>query len=260
MRRLAAILLAGALGALCVVLAFAPAWWLERAVSGASGGRVLLREPEGTVWRGEGTLVLTDPGARVPAGVRVPGRLRWSVSAAALLRGTLAVRLEDEAALAVPMLVQASLGPRIAIEAGGLRLPASALAGLGAPWNTIRPGGTLRLSWSALRVDAVAGTLQGNGSVQWEDATSGLSPVAPFGHYRLSGEGNGAGAALRLATLAGPLEMTGDGTIAGDGRVRFHGDAHVQAGTDESVATQLSGLVSLLGRREGNSAILDFGN
>jgi general secretion pathway protein N len=263
LHRTGAIALAGALGAAAVLVACAPAWWVARALPARSGGHVLLLEPEGTLWRGEGILVLADPGARDPGGVRLPGRIGWRIAPWPLLRGALHVQLEDETAFAAPIVLEASggprEGPRLVLEAGALGLPAAALAGMGAPWNTVRPGGVLRLSWGALQFDRDG--LRGTWTAEWQGATSALSPVSPFGHYRLHGDGTGAtGGTLGLETLGGPLEMTGDGTIGNDGRLRFHGLARVQAGTDETVATQLSGLVSLLGRRDGDAAILDFGN
>jgi len=51
----------------------------------------------------------------------------------------------------------------------------------------------------------------------------------------------------------------GNGTIADGLHLRFQGSARVRAGTNEAVATQLSGLVSLLGRSDGGGAILNFG-
>ncbi len=53
--------------------------------------------------------------------------------------------------------------------------------------------------------------------------------------------------------------MTGSGTIADDNHLRFRGMAQVRAGTDAKVATQLSGLVSLLGPRDGDGAALNIG-
>jgi hypothetical protein len=55
------------------------------------------------------------------------------------------------------------------------------------------------------------------------------------------------------------MQMSGDGTIADGNRLRFQGTAQVQPGTDQAVATQLSGLISLLGPRSGDGAILNFG-
>jgi hypothetical protein len=57
------------------------------------------------------------------------------------------------------------------------------------------------------------------------------------------------------------LELTGSGTIAEGGRLRFDGVARPVPGTDPAVKTQLSGLISLLGpRRDSDTATLRFGS
>ena len=68
------------------------------------------------------------------------------------------------------------------------------------------------------------------------------------------------GTQLNLLTISGPLELTGSGTIAEGGRLRFQGMARALPGTDPAIKTQLTGLISLLGRRDGESAILNFGS
>jgi len=42
--------------------------------------------------------------------------------------------------------------------------------------------------------------------------------------------------------------------------LRFEGIARALAATDAATKTQLTGLISLLGRREGDAAILSFGS
>ena len=84
--------------------------------------------------------------------------------------------------------------------------------------------------------------------------------MSPFGHYRLQTNGVFPGTQLNLVTVSGPLELTGSGTIAEGGRLRFQGVARAAPGVDPAIKTQLTGLISLLGRRDGESAILNFGS
>jgi len=254
--RWAAIAAAAFVGALIVVLTQAPARWLSPLVARASGDRLMLGDPDGTVWTGTADLVLSSGGA-TPLQTRLPGRFNWHLDAGQLLLGTGALRVENPALLDAPLQVQVDRSLQATIESNRLRLPASALTGLGAPWNTVKPGGELELQWDTLHVQA--GTVHGALRGQWLRASSGLSPIVPFGHYRLQADGYFDGARLRLDTVTGPLEMDGDGTISNGLQVHFHGLARVQPGTDPAVATQLSGLISLLGRSKGEEAILNFG-
>lgn len=255
--RNSAIALAGFLGAALVVLTQAPASILARQVASRSLGRAELAAPAGTLWSGTADIVLSTGEADAAARTRIPGRAAWHISPWRLLTGTLDATLADPAVLEGPVELRLDLHGNATVDAGRLRLPASVLEGLGAPWNTIRPGGDLQLEWDTLH--AQAGEVHGGIRGEWIDASSGLSPIVPFGHYRLQLDGVYDGAQVQLDTITGPMEMTGNGTIAGGKRLQFHGTARVQPGTDPAVATQLSGLISLLGPRDGEGAILNFG-
>lgn len=238
--------------------ALAPAQWLAAAVAGATHRRVELAETKGTLWNGEATLVLA-PGAG-PGAVRasLPERLSWRLSPWQLLTGTVALTLQHPSALSQPLAIRAWPSGRATLGATTVRLPASLLIGLGAPWNTVRPGGVLTLSWDRLQIEP--GRWQGNFSAEWQYASSALTPVSPMGHYRLQTNGVFPGTQLNLLTLSGPLELTGSGTIAEGGRLRFQGVARAVPNADPGVKTQLTGLISLLGRRDGESAILNIGS
>jgi hypothetical protein len=76
----------------------------------------------------------------------------------------------------------------------------------------------------------------------------------------LQTSGQYPGTRLELQTISGPLELTGSGTIGEGGRLRFQGIARPLATADPATKTQLTGLISLLGRRDGDAAILSFGS
>jgi len=117
--------------------------------------------------------------------------------------------------------VNAYADGRLQVGPATLRLPAAMLAGLGAPWNTVRPGGIVSLHTDGLEV--ARGHGRGNLTVEWEYASSALTPVAPIGHYRLQASGEYPGTRLELQTIAGPLELTGSGTIIEGGTYAFMG-------------------------------------
>lgn len=242
---------------LATAAALAPAQWLAAGVARATQGRVDLAEAKGTLWRGEATLVLTSGSGAGAARASLPERLSWRLSPWQLLAGTIDLTLQHPSALSQPLTVRAWLNGTATLGSATVRLPASLLVGLGAPWNTVRPGGLITLSWDRLRIEP--GRWQGNLSAEWQYASSALTPVSPMGHYRLQTNGVFPGTRLNLLTLSGPLELTGSGTIAEGGRLRFHGVARAVPNADPGVKTQLAGLISLLGRRDGESAILNIG-
>ncbi len=238
-------------------LVFGPAQWVASAVSRATGERIVLAEATGSIWRGQATVVLSPGQDASIARVSLPESLSWRLSPWRLLTGTVDLTLSHPSALLQPMQMRANVAGRVELGATRVRLPASLLVGLGAPFNTIRPGGLLSLNWQRLELER--GRMQGDLVGEWQFATSALTPVAPFGHYRLMVEGGFPNTRLKLLTLSGPLELTGDGTISEGGRLRFSGRARAASSADAATKTQLSGLVSLLGRRDGDSAILSFG-
>jgi len=239
-------------------LAMAPAQWVASTIGHATGDRIILAEAIGSVWRGQANVVLSPGEDGGIARIGLPDALSWQLSPWRLLAGTLDLTLAHPSALLQPVQLRADLSGRVEVLAATLRLPAAVLAGLGAPFNTIKPGGVISLAWQ--RLELQSGRMQGDVVGEWQFASSALTPVAPFGHYRLLAEGGFPKTRLKLSTLSGPLELTGDGTIDEAGNMRFTGRARAQPGADASTRAQLAGLVSLLGRRDGDSAILSIGN
>ena len=175
----------------------------------------------------------------------VPGRFEWRIEDLSATRVA--------ASLSHPWLT-APL--RVAVGAEGLvfakgaaRLPAGVLASAGAPFNTLRPGGTLELSWSdsLLRGAAFTGEMQ----IDWYQAQSALSTISPLGSYRLRVRGSGEPPLIELQTLSGPLQMQGSGKIEGT-RIMFSGTATAEAGMRSS----LDGLLGVLGMRSGDKVLL----
>ena len=252
-------LIAAALAILFATALFlAPAQWAASHVQSATNGRVELAEANGTVWNGSAIVVIASPAETGASRASLPERLSWRLSPWALLGGQLDLALSHPSALSQPLIVNAPLfGKTVTLGSTTMRLPASLLVGLGAPWNTVRPGGILTVSWDRLVIEP--GRWQGRLSGEWQYASSGLTPVSPMGHYRLQTNGVWPGTQLELLTISGPLELKGNGTINEGGRLRFTGRAQAMAGTDPGVKAQLTGLISLLGRRDGEGSLLNFG-
>jgi general secretion pathway protein N len=257
--KIAGLVLVVLLAIVGTVAALAPAQWAAAAVRNATDGRVDLAETTGSLWHGQATVVLSSGTEAGASRASLPERLSWQLSPWQLLLGTVDLTLTHPSALAQPLTVRVAPGSPTVLGATTLRLPASLLVGLGAPFNTLRPGGVLAINWDRLQIEPRR--MQGAINAEWQFASSALTPVSPFGHYRMTTSGGYPGTQLQLTTISGPLELAGSGTIGEGGRLRFEGTARPVPGTDPAVKTQLTGLISLLGpRRDSETATLRFGS
>jgi general secretion pathway protein N len=244
----------GLLGLALAVLLCAPARWLAAAVAQASQGQVQLADPRGTVWDGSAQLVLAG-GEGSRDSTALPERLRWQIRPA--LDG-LRTSLLADCCMAQPLQVHATPhwgGAQLALTDSQSHWPAPLLAGLGAPWNTLQPEGTLALSTQALVLDWNAGrmVLAGQARLEAIDMASRLSTLKPMGSYRLTLTG-GSPTTVQLETLGGSLQLIGSGQWVG-ARLRFEGSA--TAAPDRVDA--LSNLLNIIGRRDGARATIKVG-
>ncbi|WP_137892840.1 type II secretion system protein N [Ramlibacter sp. 2FC] len=244
--------LAGALLGLALTLAlFAPAAWLAAAVQQASGGRVQLDEPRGTLWRGSARLVLSG-GAGSQDRTALPGRLDWR-----LLPHWSGLRALLQADCCMGQPLRLALAPRwggasLLLTDPGSRWPAALLAGLGAPWNTLQPEGQLDLSTPGLSVEWAAGrvSVTGSATLMVKGLSSRLSTLKPMGTYRIQLQG-GQPATVALATLEGGLQLSGSGRWIGS-RLHFQGVA--SAAPEHEAA--LANLLNIVGRRSGPRSLI----
>jgi general secretion pathway protein N len=255
--------LAGAaIGALVALPLFAPAAWLAGGLAGATDGRLLLADARGTVWRGSAVLVLTGgPGSRDASAL--PGRLHWTLG---LDGAALALRAKQACCIGSELLL------RVVPSLGGLRIelpaaatpaplghwPAAWLAGLGTPWNTLQPAGTLQLTSPGFSAQRVQGrwTFSGRVELELQGFASSLSTLEELGSYRLSlqGDSQGEAATLQLSTLAGALQLRGNGQWLAS-KLRFNGEAQAAPGSEAA----LNNLLNIIGRRRGALSIISIG-
>jgi general secretion pathway protein N len=241
-------------GAVLATLWWAPANWLVRAVGAASQGKVVLGDATGTVWSGSAGLTLTG-GAGSRDAVRLPGRVHWALAPG---WGSVRMTLQADCCTSTPLeLVLAPGWPgwKLQMARHQSRWPASLLAGLGTPWNTLQLQGNLVLDTPGLVVTTVMDrwTLQGNLQIDAQDMQSRLSGLRPLGSYRL-GVAGGDQAALTLVTQRGALQLQGQGRWTA-GRLRFQGEASAAP----EHAQELSNLLNIIGRREGARSVITLG-
>ena len=146
-------------------------------------------------------------------------------------------------------------GARVVIADSQSQWPAAVLTGLGTPWNTVRPQGELTLATRGLALETVSGrlALTGTAEVTLRHLSSRLSTLQPLGSYRVQVQGGDA-ISLDLSTLEGALRLSGNGQWVGS-RLRFNGEASAAPGQEP----QLANLLNIIGRRQGERAIISIG-
>ena len=247
-------LLAGVAGLLLGAICFAPARGLGLLLDEASGGHLRLLNTRGTLWRGQADLVLAG-GRDSVAALALPQGLRWRLTPAWSHGPALRLELVAPccAAQGLELLLGVGIGTaRLELASHSSQWPAAWLAGLGAPWNTIRLQGQLQLQTAGFGIEWAQGRarLSGPFELQAQDLSSSLSTLKPLGSYRLRVEPDAGGSPrLRLDTLRGDLKLSGEAQSSGD-RLRFQGLAEA---TPDSERT-LSNLLNILGRRDGARA------
>lgn len=249
-------------GGLLALVAFAPAAWLAQAVAGATGGRLLLAEAQGSFWQGSALPVLAGGPGSQDAAV-LPSRLDWSVRP---MLGGLRLTLAQDCCIEPGLALEwrpgwGGMSLRVLPGAGGVgHWPAAWLEGLGAPWNTLRPGGRLNLRTDGFELRSQGGSwaLAGRAELDWLQASSRLSTLESLGSYRitLSAPAEGAAAApqIDLQTLDGALQLSGTGQWSGRG-LRLRGQAQAAPGFEPA----LNNLLNIIGRRAGAASVISIG-
>lgn len=252
-------------GLLAGVVLQAPASWLSEAVATASHQRMLLLNPQGTVWQGSADWALSDGSSTAQRTTsRLPSRVQWQIRPHFDVHNfALGLRLALTTACCTPSTLQIFVAPtwqglRVSSNDHASQWPATWLVGLGAPWNTVQPEGQLQLRtqqlqwlqpWSASN----EAKLSGQAELQWQEFSTRLSTLRPLGNYRVVVKG-GDTMQVQLDTLQGSLQLQGHGEWL-QGRLRFRGEAKAQTDAE----TALSNLLNVLGQRRGNVSFMELG-
>ena len=242
------------LGLALACLVFAPAQWVQRAAYTATDGLVVLKDSQGTLWRGSAQFALGG-GVGSRDLVRLPGRVRWDVRL-----GLGAVYLQLHADCCTAQAQQLEFRPRwgqwsLQLMPGESHWPAEILAGLGTPWNTVQLHGSLRVSTPGLRVVSALQRVQVEGALTLDaqQLSSRLSTLRPLGSYQVHLQG-GEISRLELRTLQGSLHLQGQGQWTG-GVLHFEGAAQADAAHE----AELTNLLNIMGRRDGARSVITLG-
>ena len=279
------------IGACFALITQAPATWLANVISNASQHRFVLQNAQGTVWRGSAIALLADgnqhptvtrqspsqpllqaypsgkPSSNTSSispntiGMPLPSRLSWDFSSGfdtGLMRLVVRAQIKSECCTPEPLQLAASIGwqgIRIDVANQQSQWPAHWLIGLGSPWNTVQPEGSMQLRTENLVWQSNMGTpqIQGLAELTLSQLATPLSTLRPLGTYLLRLQG-GDTMALTLATIEGGLQLSGNGQWA-NGRLQFKGEARAQPAFEAA----LSNLLNILGQRQGAISIMELG-
>jgi general secretion pathway protein N len=233
-RRIALYCVVGGLVYLAALAIMLPAAWVSYAVDRASAHKLQLRSPGGSLWSGTGRLhAVPHTGAPVEL-----GELRWRTAWPALFTGKLAADVS---------LGEAARTTRVELTPGGttirnldLVLPARAIASLAPGLEALGPQGTLRIRTENQRIEA--GSVLGQAELEWRRVRLARAPGLDLGSHvaRLRGGGNKVD--IELATLEGPLRLSGSGAWTPAAGLTLSGVAEHDAQQPPALATFLAGV------------------
>jgi hypothetical protein len=219
-----------------------PASWFAWGLNHFTHGSVHLDPISGSLWRGTGRLAYYYP-PTVPHDL---GNTEWHVNPLWLFAGRVQMNwLSSAQDTRLDTTIRLSSG-KIELHDTEATFPAQSMAGVYPAVALISPQGQVRLHINKLTLNQDGVT--GDSDIQWHNAGSSLTTVQPLGDYRLEIVGTGKTANLKLSTLRGALELTGQGQWqAMTGRIQFNGYAAPHERTPE-----LESLLKLLGDDQGN--------
>jgi general secretion pathway protein N len=231
------IALYGAVGVIVYFVALAimaPASWISRAVERASAQKLQLRAAGGSIWTGSGRLYAV-PRSGAPIEL---GELRWRTAWPALFTGRLTADIslgEGKRAAHVEMTPTGTT-----IRGLDVALPGKALSGFVPGLEAVGPQGTLRIRSESQRIDA--GSFLGLAEIEWRRVRFTRAPGLDLGSHvaRLRGGGNKVD--IELATLEGPLRLSGTGAWTKEAGLSLSGVAEHDAQQPPALATFLAGV------------------
>lgn len=219
-----------------------PASWFAWGLNRYTGGTVQLDPITGSLWHGNGRLVIYYP-QNVPHDL---SSVEWRINPFWLFAGRIQMNWQANAQ-------DSNINTTIRMGSGQAELldteavfPAQSISNFYPAATLISPQGQVRLHIDKLTVDQNGMT--GVGDIQWQGAGSSLTTVQPLGDYRLEINSAGKNANLKLTTVSGDLNLTGQGQWQlQTGQIQLTGIA-----MPRGRAAELEPLLKLFGQDQGN--------
>lgn len=215
---------------LAVIAVLAPATLVTGLLERATAGRLSLAQAEGTLWRGAGVLLLRHDNRFLPL-----GRYAWRISPAVDL-SQIAVSVDTGSDKPAQLLISPWRN-EVEVSWAQVSLPAQLLSVFSPQLLPYRLSGELNLSTEHFHItpDSNSGTI----TLDWKQATSGLTEIAPLGDYRILLQGAAAELKVSLTTLTGKLHLAGNGQMQVGHALTFNGTAQAAPDQKENLSNLL---------------------
>lgn len=228
-------LVLGVLTFLLALIVQAPATLLAYVLANNSQQQLTLANVQGTLWQGEGIVLLTKEQQQLAL-----GKIKWQIAPLPLFL------LKLEASLhwneKPPSHIFAST-QEVRIQELAWDIPANALGILIPSLNSASLGGTVIITSQQLRFNNHQ--FEGNANIEWQQASSALSQINPLGDYLLQLTGQDTTLNLQLTTLSGALLLNGNGQWSAQSGFSFNGIA-----SSNKQAEALAPLLHNIGNQE----------
>jgi general secretion pathway protein N len=205
-----------------------PASWFAWGLNRYTQGTVRLDPIVGSLWGGNGRLVVYYP----RTAPHEFGQTEWRINPFWLIAGRVQLTLQTNHQ---DRQIKTTLGVAsnsFMLKDTEAELPAAFVAQIYTPLSLISPQGKVRISTEGLTLSP--DKVEGAAALEWLNAGSSLSSVQPLGDYRLEITGAEKNANLKLTTLRGDLEFTGQGQWQTQtGQIQINGSAIPRARAEE---------------------------
>lgn len=193
----------------------------------------------GTIWHGQTLVAIGQPGYERT----LPDPVRWQTSLTPLPEVTV-----THPWLAGPVIITLGL-QGLHISAQTIELPAPLLTTVNAVLASANPGGEIQIKWPAQSFgpgQRLAGTSVAQ--IEWQDASVGLTSVAPLGSYRadVSTQQDGTMAVI-LTTIHGPLVARGSGSFSAEQRLLMNLTLEADPAAPAAIRDDLQTFMSTFG-------------
>ena len=225
------------------LVATTPATWVGAQTQAALQGRVEVSDTRGTLWRGQARVSFAPSRNRVSLDT-----VEWSFAPSRLFAGEVAfdARARGAGLQAAARVARSFAGWDVRdLKADGDASGLAIVVPILAAW---RPAGPVAITSPefTIRGREARGTIE----AQWRDASTALSDVRPLGSYSATWKAVSGPGKIEVATIKGPLRVTGSGTASASSGFTFSGEARAEG----EAAKALEPLLDLMGPKRPDGA------